>query len=101
MNEPIVVRPNQGLIDGIQAVGRYLAVIVGFVIALLGLFKTRDIAGMIAYVQGNGGEVLGAVSGLIALGTAAYGVIKTGKRGEEIAEVAADTRVPESVATLK
>jgi hypothetical protein len=56
---------------------------------------------LIAYIQANGGDVFGAVSGLIALVTAAYGVLKTAKRGSQVATVAADPKVPPSVADLK
>lgn len=101
MAEQIVVRENAGLLDALQGAARYVVVIFGFVTAMLGLFRVRDIAGMIAYIQTHGGEVLGAISGLIALGTAAYGVFKNHKRGAQVASVAADDRVPASVATLK
>jgi hypothetical protein len=99
--QPVVVSANAGLIDGIQAAARYLVVIVGFITAVLGLLKTRDIAGLIMYIQNNGGETLSAVMGLIAIGTAAYGVFKTRKRGVQVASVAADPDVPDHVATLK
>jgi len=99
--EPVVVSANAGLVDGIQAAARYVVVLIGFMTAVLGLFKTHDIAGLIAYVQTHGGETLGAVSGLIALGTAAYGVFKSKKRGTQVATVAADPEVPEYIATLK
>lgn len=101
MQEPIVVNANAGLIDGVTAAARYLTVVVSFVVAMLGLLETRDIAGMIAYIQSNGGEVLAAVVGLIGIVTAAYGIVKTWVRGSQVAEVAADPRVPENVATLK
>lgn len=101
MAEPVVVSKNAALIDGIQAVARYAVVIVGFVTAMLALFKVHDIAGMIAYIQANGGQALGAVTGIIALVTAAYGVFKSGKRGGQLAEVAADPEVPDHVAQVK
>jgi hypothetical protein len=77
---------NTGLVDSIQAALRYLVVIVTFVTAVLGLLKVHDIAGIIALIQSNGGQVLGAISGLIALGTAAYGIFKTHKRGVQAAQ---------------
>jgi hypothetical protein len=95
-DEPIKVSANAGLIDGIQAAARYAVVIVGFVTAILGLLKTRDIGGMIVVVQNNGGEVLSAIAGLIALATAAYGVFKSGKRGGQLATAATDPDVPDS-----
>jgi hypothetical protein len=99
--EPIKVSANAGLVDSVQAALRYVVVLVTFVTAVLALLKTRDIAGLISYIQSHGGEVLGAVSGLIALGTAAYGVFKSHKRGDQVAAVASSSQVPESVASLK
>lgn len=101
MDQPIVVSENAGLIDGIQAIARYLVVIITFIIAVLGLLKVHDIAGIINLIQANGGQVMAAISGLIALGTAAYGVLKTRKRGAQIATVATSSDVPASVATTK
>ena len=100
-DQPIVVSANAGLIDSIQAIARYAVVIVGFVTAMLALFKVHDIAGMIAYIQANGGQTLGAVSGIIAIGTAAYGVFKSRKRAAQLVAVASDPAVPETTATLK
>lgn len=99
--EPVVVSANAGVIDSIQAASRYIVVIVGFITAALGLLKVHDIAGMIALIQSNGGQMLAAISGLIALATAAYGVFKSHKRGAQIATVAADPRVPDKVASTK
>lgn len=99
--EPIVVRENAGIIDGIQSASRSLVVIVSFIIAALGLLKVHDVGSIIRLIQSNGGDVLAAISGLIGLATAAYGAIKAHKRGSQIATVAADPRVPESIATTK
>ena len=99
--EPIKVAANAGLIDSLQAIGRYLLVLAGFYTALAAFVRVRDFAGFVAYVQANGGQIVGAVAGLIAAGTAAYGVIKTWKRGAQVATVAADPEVPDHVATLK
>ena len=101
VDKPVVVAPNAGLIDAIQAAARYAVVLIGFTTAVLGLLKTRDIAGLIGYIQSNGGEVVAAISGIIALATAAYGVFKTGKRGSQLETVAADPKVPDSVASIK
>lgn len=90
-----------GAIDALQAAARYVVVLIGFTTALLTLFKARDVVGMAAYVQENIGQTVGAVMGLIAIGTALYGVFKTHKRGAQVATVAADPRVPDEVATLK
>lgn len=99
--EPVVVSANAGVIDSIQAASRYIVVIVGFYTAMLGLLKVHDTAGMIALIQSSGGQTLAAISGLIALATAAYGVFKSHKRGAQIATVAADPRVPDKVASTK
>ena len=90
---PDKVSPNAGLVDGIQATARYLVVIVTAVIAVLGLLKTHDIAGLITYIQSNGGTVFAAITGLIGLATAAYGVFKTQKRGGQVATAAAEPAV--------
>jgi|SRR6266542_2665443 len=97
--EPIKVPVNTGLVDGLQAAGRYAVVIVGFVTAILGLLKVHDLAGMITLIQNNGGSVLAAVSGLIALGTAAYGVFKSNKRGAQLETLV--PLVPDKVADFK
>lgn len=99
--EPIKVSANAGIIDLLQAAGRYAVVIVGFGTALATLFKAHDLAGMATYAQNNLGQAVGALAGLVAVGTAAYGIFKTGKRGSQIATVAADSRVPDKVAQIK
>lgn len=86
----IAIETNAGIMDSVQAAIRYVVVIVTFVGAVLGLLKTKDIAGLIAYIQASGGQVLAAVLGLIALLTAAYGVFKTHKRGTQLATAAVD-----------
>ena len=97
-DKPIVVSENAGIIDSVQAAIRYLVVIVGFITAVLGLLKTKDIAGLIAYVQLNIGSTFAALLGLIALGTAIFGVFKTGKRSSQLV-VAADA-APNAVAKV-
>jgi hypothetical protein len=90
---PDKISSNAGLIDGIQAAARYLVVIVTAITAILGLVKTHDIARIINYIQANGGTVFAAIAGLIGLATAAYGVIKTQKRGTQVANAAAEPAV--------
>lgn len=92
MADPVVVKSNVGVVDGVQAALRYIAVLVGFVTALLALVKARDLAGIAAYVQSNLGSVIGAVSGLISLAIAAYGVVKSFRRGKQLADAGADPR---------
>lgn len=101
VSKPVVVSSSAGLIDSMQAAGRYLTVIVGFVVFLMGSVRTKDMAGAAAYIQANLGQFLSAVAGLIALGTAAYGVFRTWLRGAQIATVAASPKVPNNVAKLK
>lgn len=79
------MQDNTGLIDSLQAAARYVVVLITFTTAVLGLLKVHNIAGMITLVQDNGGQVLAAVSGLIAFGTAGYGVFKSHKRGVQVA----------------
>lgn len=100
-DEPIRVPADAGLIDGLQAGIRYVVVLVTFTTAVLGLLKVHDIAGIITVIQSNGGQVLAAISGLIALGTAVYGIIKSKRRGSQIAAVALNPRVPSEVADIK
>jgi hypothetical protein len=99
--ETIEVSSLQGLIDGLQAAGRYATVILTLGVAAAAFIRVRDFAGFVAYVQANGGQFVGAVSGLIGLGVAAYGVFKSRKRGAQLSNVAADDRVPDKVARLK
>lgn len=93
MSDPARISSMQGVIDALTATGRYAVVIVTFVTAMLGLLKTRDIAGMIVYIQNNGGELLAAISGIIAIGTAAYGIFKSQKRGDQVADAASVPQV--------
>lgn len=76
---------NTGLVDSAQAALRYITVIVTAFMAIIGFLKTKDIAGLIAYVQSSGGEIFAAISALIALAVAGYGVFKTHKRGVQAA----------------
>jgi hypothetical protein len=100
-NPGIRVSANAGLIDGATAAFRYAAFLVTAVTAILGLLRTKDVAGLIAYIQANGGDIIGAASGLIAFAIAAYGIGKTWLRGSQVAEVAAHEDVPNRVAALK
>jgi uncharacterized membrane protein (DUF2068 family) len=80
---------NTGTQDALQAAGRYIVVIVTAVIAIFGLLKAHNIAGLFAYVQTHGGELLASISGLISLGVAVYGIFKTHKRGVQATPVIA------------
>lgn len=76
---------NIGFIDGAQAALRYATFLITAFTAIIGFLRVRDIAGLIAFVQSSGGEIFAAISGLIALGIAGYGVFKTRKRGVQAA----------------
>jgi hypothetical protein len=97
--EPIVVSSNQSVIDGVQAGLRYLVVLLTLATAAAGFVRVRDFAGLVAFIQSNGGQFVAAILGLIGLGTAFYGIFKTHLRGGQIATVALDKRVPDDVAT--
>lgn len=96
---PVVVSANAGILDMLAAAFRYLVVIIGAIPLLIKMVGIRDFAGIVAYFQGaEGSAVIAAISALVALG---YGLFKTHKRGAEVASVAANSRVPDSVAQLK
>lgn len=95
---PIEVTSAQGVTDALQATLRYLVVIFGFLSGLGSLIGKRDAAAAVAYVQTELGGVVAAVFGLIAIGTAAWGIYKTYKRGAQLV-VAADA-APNSVAKV-
>jgi hypothetical protein len=96
---PIVVSGNAGIFDTLAAAGRLLVIVVAAVPVLVALLKAHDLAAIIAYFQGSdGATLLAAGAGLLAI---IMGLLKTHKRGAQIATVAADTRVPDAVAQLK
>ena len=96
---PIVVGANAGILDMLAAGFRYLVVIIGAIPLLIKMVGIRDFAGIVAYFQSSeGSAVIAAISALVALG---YGLFKTHKRGAEVASVAANSRVPDSIAQLK
>lgn len=88
----VKIEQNAAINDGLQAAARYIGVLITFLIAVLGLLKVHDIAGLITLVQSNGGQVLAAISGLVSLVLAAYGVFKSRKRGSQLVTAAADPR---------
>lgn len=97
--KPVVVAPNAGAIDMLAALARYVTVLFTLGAALLAVLQTKDIAAIITFLRGNDGAAL--ISAAVGLGTLIYGLIKTHRRGAEIAAVAGDYRVPNSVAQLK
>jgi hypothetical protein len=100
MSKPIIVGANAGFVDAATASARYVGVLFAFLTAFLGLARTKDIAGIINLIQNNGGDVLGAISGLTGIFVAAYGIVKSHTRGSQVASVAANPAVPTSVAKI-
>ena len=97
--EQIVVSKHAGLLDTLYALGRYFIVIVGAVPLLLKLLGARDLVGLIAYFQSaDGAALVAAVSAVAAL---AFGLFKSFRRGRQVADVAANPKVPDRIATLK
>lgn len=103
VQEPIVVTSAQGITDAVQAALRYLVVIFGFLSGLSALIGKGDAVAAMTYVQTNLGGTISAIFGLVALGTAAYGVYKTWKRGAQLSTAAAEPNhvVSDQVLTLK
>lgn len=97
----VVVPANAGLIDGVQSALRSIGLLLTFAVAAAGFFKTKDFAGLVAYVNANGGQALAAVSAVGGFAIYAYGIYKSHKRGAQIATVASNDQVPDSVATTK
>ena len=93
---PIKVSASQGGIDGGFASLRYLVTILTSFPVLFALLKAGDIVSLYGWLQSNDGVVF--IAAAVAIGTPAYGIIKTWWRGRQVAAVAADPRVPASVA---
>lgn len=101
MNQPtpIVVSANAGWHDLLFAFGRYLLVIVGFAPVILPLIREVDLFGLFALLQSSeGAKLVGAVGGAVAL---VWGLFKSHKRGSQVADVATNPAVPDSIATTK
>ena len=98
-NKPIVISSNAGLIDGIQSAARTLVILATAIPIMLSFLSKHDLVGMIGYLQSvEGAQVIATMTGL---GTIAYGIYKSHKRGVQVANVARDIRVPAEVASLK
>lgn len=96
---PIVIDSAQGMTDAMQAAIRYLVVIVGFLSGLGALIGQQDATAAVTYVQSNLGGAVAAVFGLVALGTAIYGIYKSWKRGQQLNAV--EPHAPDSVIQVK
>lgn len=96
--KPVVVSPNQGAVDTVTALGRLILVVLSTAPAAALLIKKHDLVGLYDYFHTNQGQALGAaIIGLVSFG---YGAYKSWKRGRQVATVAADPKVPSSVAKL-
>jgi len=82
----IVVKQNTSVIDTLQAAGRYVVVIFTVFPALIALLKAKDFAGIVEFLRGNQGAAL--IAAAVGLGTLAYGLFKTGKRGAQLVTTA-------------
>lgn len=99
MADQIKVSANASVFDTLTAAGRLIVVIGSTAPAAALLLRKHDLIGLYDYFQGQQGVALiGAVSGLVALG---YGLYKSFKRGKQVADVATNPDVPEDVATTK
>jgi hypothetical protein len=100
ISKPILVRASQGLIDTLVAALRLIIVILSAAPAAILLVKKHDLIGLYDYLHNDaqGVALAGALSGLAAI---VYGLWKSYKRGAQVATVAADPKVPPSVADLK
>lgn len=96
---PIVVNANAGILDTIYAALRYLTVLAASIPILMQLLGTRDVTAIVAYFQDDGGKAL--IAAAVGLGTLAWGLFKTHKRGAQVATVGASSLVPNTVAKLK
>lgn len=78
---------------------RTVVLSVSVLTAVAGFVSKRDLTGFIAYIQTN--EFLAALATLIALGTLVWGQWKTRHRAKQLANIAADPRVPDAVVVTK
>jgi hypothetical protein len=99
MADQILVSKNQSVQDTLTAAGRMILVISSTVPVAALFVQKHDLIGLYNFFQGNqGAALLGAATGLVSLG---FGLYKSFKRGKQVADVAANSKVPSSVADLK
>lgn len=98
-NPEIKVSANAGLIDTLTAAGRMAVVIIGSIPILLQFLGDRNLIGLVNYFRTEDGTAL--TTAAVALFMLGWGLWKTHRRGGQIATVAANPRVPDSVAALK
>ncbi len=96
---PVVVSASQGIIDTTTAGLRLLAIILSVAPAAALVLRKGDLIAIYTFFHTQqGAAMLAAVTGLASL---LFGLYKSYKRGTQVAAVAADPAVPDSVATLK
>ena len=98
LNAPIAVNATPAN-DQISAAVRTVVLLISVVTALAGLASKHDLAGFIAYVQSA--PFITAAGLVMGAGTFAWGQWKTRHRAKQLATIAADPRVPDSVAVTK
>ena len=97
--KPIVVRANQGIFDTATTMLRLLAIVTSTVPAAALVFQKHDLIALYDFFHTQQGTaLLGALGGLASL---LFGIYKSYKRGAQVATVAADPQVPDSVAMTK
>ena len=92
---PMKVSANAGLIDTLTAAGRYAVAIATALPILLTVLGTRDVLSWIEYFRSTDGSQL--IAAVVGLGTILYGLWKTRGRGVQVAQLAVDPRVPNSI----
>ena len=97
--EPVVVSANAGVKDTLTAAGRLILVVMSTAPAAALLIRKGDLIGLYNYFQSQPGIALGGA--LMGLASIAYGLYKSYKRGKQVADVATNPNVPDSIATTK
>lgn len=97
--KPVLVSSSTPVKDPVFATLRYIVVIVAAVPTIMAFLQNKDIVGLLDFMRSTQGAPI--VTAAVALGTAAYGIWKTRKRGVQVTSVAASEEVPAHVADLK
>lgn len=97
--QPPITVSSSPIADQAASAVRTLLLVLSVVTALAGFFSKRDLAGFVAYVQSS--DFITALALLIGAVTFAWGQWKTRHRAKQLANVAADPRVPDSVISIK
>lgn len=85
---PVTVSANAATNDPLFAFLRYAVVIIAAFPTLLALLKDHDVAAIHAYFTSDAGRVV--VAAAVGLGTMAYGLWKTYRRGSSLVSAATD-----------